>query len=69
MAFAFGVVRLGHVDGDQPLSMARDDLWAVLEHGAGAGEEVEGKPFFDVLELAHERQAKAQQAVDETVLR
>jgi hypothetical protein len=68
MTFPLGVVGLGDVDGDQPQSMARNDLRAFLEHRARAGEEVEGEPFFGVLELARQRQAEAQQPVDEAVL-
>jgi hypothetical protein len=68
MAFAFGVVGLGDVDGDQAAGMTRDDLRAFLEHRARAGEEVEGEPLFGVLGLAHQRQAEAHESVDEAVL-
>src|SRR5690606_3165036 len=50
LAFAFGIVGLSDVDGDQPVSMTCEHLRSFLKRSARAGEEVECKALLGILE-------------------
>ena len=68
VAFAFGVVRLGDIDRDEPTGVAGDDVRRIEGTDPRACQKVERQPGFRLFRPPDQRQMKPQQSVDEAML-